>query len=222
MKSSVKMRAVERVLSATNDLTQSEEFAQQSTTSYYELNAAEYASRTLNADLSKLYEPFLSKIPKHSRILDVGCGAGRDLREFSRRGYRPYGIDSSRALATMAHWNSGAPTEQLRVEDAKFSGDFEGVWACASLLHLPKSRLSQALARLWLAMTSPAVMFVSVQEGRGEITSEDGRFFALYSQDDIIQKLISSGFEVNEAWVTTDTLPGRSKIRWINVLATKN
>lgn len=210
------------VLSATNDPSSDELASQTSTAAYYELNAAEYVSRTINADISELYQPFLSLLPDASKILDVGCGAGRDLKEFKNRGFRPYGIDSSPALAHYAHLISGAPVEAMRVEDVTFRGEFEGIWACASLLHLPKRQLPHVLKVLKRALKEHGVIFISVQEGFGEMTMDDGRFFAFYNLGELIEKVSASGLRIQNSWHTMDKLPGRSDIHWINILAQKS
>ena len=222
MKYLARKKAVVLVLSATNNPLSDELASQASTAAYYELNAAEYVSRTINADISELYQPFLSLLPDGSKILDVGCGAGRDLKEFKSRGFRPYGIDSSPALVQYAHLNSGAPVEPLRVEDATFQHEFEGIWACASLLHLPKRQFFPVLIVLKRALKNQGVIFISVQEGSGETTMDDGRFFAFYNLSELSEKVSASGLHIQNSWRTMDKLPGRSDVHWINILARKS
>src|SRR5262249_39545251 len=103
-----------------------------------------------------------------------------------------------------------------------YEGCFEGVWACASLLHLPKTMLSAVLFRLRTALVSGGVMFASVQEGEGEGFAPDGRFFAHYGPIEFRRAVEGAGFAIKDLWTSDDLLAGRSATRWINVLARKS
>lgn len=193
-----------------------------STDRFYEQHAAEYFERTVTADMAQLYERFLAMVPKAGRILDAGCGSGRDLCVFSRRGFRAMGIDASRALVAMAKSHSGAPCAVVRLEEIAYEKCFDGVWACASLLHLPKAMLAPVLQRLRRALVPGGVMFVSVQEGEGERLAPDGRFFAYYRNTEFVSAVKDAGFVFIDAWGSDDVLPERTAHRWINVLAKAN
>lgn len=191
-----------------------------STNQYYEEHAAEYAQRTLNADMATLRSRFLSTLPPRGRVLDAGCGSGRDLRVFVDRGFRASGIDASQSLVNIAQAFSGARCSVMRIEEMSFSAEFDGVWACASLLHLPRVVLPTAIARIHAALALGGVLFASVQEGNGEGIASDGRYFAYFSLSEFTDIVSGGNFEVESAWLTEDVL-GRSdsQPRWINVLA---
>jgi len=188
---------------------------------YYEANAAMYAEQTSHADLSHLYEPFLSLLPQGARILDVGCGGGRDLRAFRERGFKAFGIDPSPALVEIARQHSGAEVAIARVEELEFVEEFDAVWACASLLHLPKSELSQALRRIQRSLVPGGVFFLSVQAGSGEDFIEDGRFYSRYDEAEIRMVVRATGLDILETWGTADSLASRNGMCWINLLARK-
>jgi SAM-dependent methyltransferase len=185
---------------------------------YYNDNGIAYAERTLQADMSDAYRRFLQQLPSGGRILDVGCGAGRDLLAFSNRGYQVTGIDSSSTMIGIAFVTSGAPCQVVAVEDMQFQEEFEGAWACASLLHLPKSHLGAALAKIRTALVSGGIMFVSMQEGDGERIAFDERFFSYYRIDELKNAIAAAGFDILESWASIDSL-GRSSQQWINVIA---
>jgi SAM-dependent methyltransferase len=191
----------------------------ESTSRFYDDRATEYFARTVNANLSHLYERFLPLIAKSGRILDVGCGSGRDLWAFKSRGYRPYGIDPSPRLLKLAREHAGVECGVARVQDMTYAGEFDGVWACASLLHLRKSELADSLHRVKAALIVGGVFFASVQSGQGEREITDGRFYAYYHPEEFLQAVVSAGFQVHDLWSTEDSLPNRPLVRWINVLA---
>lgn len=194
----------------------------ESTTNFYETRAREYFDRTVSADLSVLYDTVLKRVRPGGRIVDAGCGSGRDLKIFRARGFDAVGIDASNALVKLASDFSGATCLPTRLEDVNFDRRFDAVWACASLLHLPKRKMLPVLRRLHKALVQGGVLFASVQVGEGEKLTPDGRFFAYYAPQEFAALLEQSDFSIDEAWITEDSLPGRSAIRWINVLARRS
>lgn len=193
-----------------------------STVDYYETHARAYFDRTVWADLSALYDAFLKYVHPGGRILDAGCGSGRDLKAFRSRGFDAVGIDASEALVTLARKFSGAPCCRIHLEDVDFNSEFDAVWACASLLHLPKAETTPVLKRLRRSLVTGGVLFASVQSGEGEHLSPDGRFFAYYDPDELLRIVEASGLTVEERWITEDTLATRRAIRWINLIARNN
>ena len=187
---------------------------------YYIDHAQDYANRTLIADMSELHDRFISRLPIGSRILDAGCGSGRDLKVFTQLGYHAFGIDASTPLIEIAKAYSGAACAVGRIEDINEVGCYEGIWACASLLHFPKSTIVSVLARLRKALVPGGVLFVSVQEGQGEREIFDRRFFAYYQMPELINALKAAEFSITESWITKDSLRRGLAGRWINVLAT--
>lgn len=189
-----------------------------STMRFYNAEAHRYAEQTRVVDLRRLYDSFLSLLPPGAIILDVGCGGGRDLEAFKRRGFRAVGLEPAEKLAEIAREESGCEVIVGKIEELDRPGEFDGAWACASLLHLPRHRLSLALERIEAALKRNGSMFLSLQHGVGEFTAPDGRFYVLYQPDAIAQAVSAAGFEVIEQWETGDSLAERP-IRWINMLA---
>lgn len=190
-----------------------------STSQFYDEHADEYFERTAHVNLAHLYERFLSLVPPHGRILDAGCGSGRDLKAFKSREYRPFGIDSSSKLVRLAQEYAGVECEVRRLQDITYAGKFDAVWACASLLHLPKPELGDVLKRLRWALVKNGLLFAAVQIGHGEQVAPDGRFYSYYEQQEFVRAVEGAGFVVEDSWTTVDTLPDRPSVRWVNVLA---
>ncbi len=191
------------------------------TLAYYDSHADEYARQTAGADLNKLYERFLPHLPVASQILDIGCGGGRDMRAFKMLGFDCLGIDPAPSLARIARKYSGCEVIVAKAEEIKFNEEFEGAWACASLLHLPRTILPIALVKIHNALKAGGAFFLSMQEGIEDCVEADGRFFARYTSEELLLYIRTAGFKVLEQWCTADTLPGRREIVWLNVLAEK-
>jgi SAM-dependent methyltransferase len=146
------------------------------TTEYYDTHAKEYCESTVHLDLRDVYVPFLKQLAPGAHILDAGCGSGRDTKVFSERGFRVTAIDASAELARLAQSLTGRRCEVLRFQDMKFREEFDGIWACASLLHIPKGEMIDVLPRFIQALKPGGIFYISLKEGEGERIAEDGRF----------------------------------------------
>lgn len=191
-----------------------------STDRFYEDHAVEYFSWTFGAQTQLVLDRFLSHLPAKASILDAGCGSGRDLKFFLSRGHCALGIDASTALVQMAAEYSGAPCEVARIESISHEERFDGIWACASLLHLPRDVFRPALRCLNRALKRGGKLFMAVQEGQGEAILPDGRLYVYYSEDDIRTSLDAAGLAVDELWTSQNSVEAVHQPVWINVIAT--
>jgi len=191
-----------------------------STDRFYEDHAVEYFSWTFGAQTQFVLDRFLSHLPAKASILDAGCGSGRDLKFFLSRGHCVLGIDASTALVQMAAEYSGAPCEFARIESISYEERFDGIWACASLLHLPQDVFRPALRCLNRALKRGGTLFMAVQEGQGEAILPDGRLYVYYSEDDIRKSLDAAGLAVDELWTSQNSAEAVHQPVWINVIAT--
>ena len=198
----------------------SQDAAVSSTDRFYEDHAVEYFSGTSGAQTQFVLDRFLSHLPANAAILDAGCGSGRDLKYFHSRGHCALGIDASTALVQMAAQHSGAPCEVARIESISYEDRFDGIWACASLLHLPRDAFRPALRCLNRALKRGGTLFMAVQEGQGEAILPDGRLYVYYSEDDIRRSLDAAGLAVNELWASRNSADAVHQPVWINVIAT--
>ena len=169
-----------------------------STLRYYEANAATYAATTLAMDTSARLSRFVSLLPAGGRILDAGCGAGRDLRQFRLAGLQALGLDLSPSLAEIARQRSGCEVVVGNLLAPPALLPFDGVWAMASLLHVERHLIGDALASLSSLMKQGAFLFCSVKKGAGETTDVMGRFFTLYEEAQWAAHLRQAGFEILE------------------------
>jgi SAM-dependent methyltransferase len=187
---------------------------------YYEANAARYFRDTVTADLSALRARFLEYLPPDAHVLDAGCGSGRDARAFVEYGCRVMAFDASPALAALAQVHIGQPVRVLRFEDIGWRGAFDGVWACASLLHVPLANLPATLGRLRRSLRAGGVLYASFKHGRGEHI-RDGRHFTDLDEAGLHELLgRCPGWQVLDTWSSDDARPGHEQERWFNVLMT--
>lgn len=113
------------------------------TLDYYNENAEAFFQNTACADMRHLYKRFLPLIPAGGRILDLGCGSGRDSRYFIEQGFQVTAADGSEALCRLASRYIGQEVLCMDFRDLAFKNCFDGVWACASLLHVPREGFYQ-------------------------------------------------------------------------------
>lgn len=192
------------------------------TRTYYTKNAQKFYDGTVSLDMEELYLPFLELIPKGGRILDAGCGSGRDTLYFKQRGYSVVAFDYSEKLVNLASKLIGEPVLHLSFDEIKFENEFDGVWACASLLHVPKDEMKGALFQLFKALKLSGILYASFKWGEGEEVRK-GRLFSDYTEDslrELIQTIDSH--QLIRSWKTTDVRPGRQDEFWLNVLLRKH
>jgi SAM-dependent methyltransferase len=176
---------------------------------YYDEHARRYVEDTVDVDLGPLYGRFLAHVPPGGALLDAGCGSGRDARRFRAAGYRVEAFDASPAMAALAAEHCGLPVAVRRFQDVDWQGRFDGVWACASLLHVPRVELPDVLRRLARALKPGGVLYASFKHGRGEREHAGRRFTDLDEAGlDALLRAVP-GLALVERWVSRDVRPGR-------------
>jgi SAM-dependent methyltransferase len=195
---------------------------EESTSAYYELNAQAYFDATLHVDMSDLYDQFLHYIPPGGRILDAGSGSGRDTFAFLQKGYEVHSFDSSPALAELSTRLTGVPTQVIRFQEFESVLRYDGIWACASLLHVPTKELHDALARSLRALKPGGVLYVSVKHGSDERVADDGRIFIDLDKTGM-RNLFAKFPDVTlqKIWITGGEGSLRGRDNWINAIALK-
>jgi SAM-dependent methyltransferase len=185
---------------------------------YYRENAQSYFDRTFGLQMAHLYRPFLAGVGKGRRILDVGCGSGRDVKAFRALGYDAYGIDPSPELVDLATKEVGPYFSVGRAESYSSAVPFDAIWACASLLHVRRGELYATIRNLRALLSPQGVFFASMQLGSGEVTQADGRRYTYFSAGEFEDAIAEAGLQVLDAWESKDVLRSDGP-RWINVLA---
>ena len=190
------------------------------TLGYYNSNAEAFVDSTFEVSMEDIYRTFLPNVPEGGHILDAGCGSGRDALFFHSKGYRVTAFDASREIATLAKRKTGLPITCRSFLDVDEQHEYDGIWACASLLHLIESEIPDVLSRLWLALKPGGVMYASFKVGGSE-REIDGRHFTDATEERATSwfDFIEEGSQI-EFWCTEDQRPKRDD-QWLNILITK-
>ena len=198
----------------------SEKNAVDTTIQYYEEHAEEFAANTLKADMESIRSRFLAYLSTGCRILDFGCGTGRDSKAFLDLGYDVTAIDGSEALCRIARSLTGLPVRCLDFRGYKpEEGEvYEGIWACASLLHLQKNELLPVMNVLSQALIPGGAFYVSFKYGTFE-GERNGRHFTDFTIEEFREFIKSiPELSIAEYWITGDVRPGRGDERWLNIV----
>jgi 2-polyprenyl-3-methyl-5-hydroxy-6-metoxy-1,4-benzoquinol methylase len=186
---------------------------------YYDKHGDYYTNKTLFVNLSQLYEPFRAQITRGGRILDAGCGVGRDTRYFIEHGYTVISFDASREMVRRCGEYPHAFCLNMSFEDVNYKEEFDGVWCCGSLLHLKVKEAKESIGRLTTSLKCGGIMFISLKMGEGHTRSQ-GRFFQYYNET-TIQELYNddSRLELIRMWQTKSLVPTDLDGQpWLNLL----
>lgn len=179
------------------------------TQAYYDNHAATFFDQTVNVDMTALQERFLANVRPGGLILDAGCGSGRDAKAFQVRGFQVKAFDASPRLARLAAEYLGQPVEVSTFAGIVECDCYDGIWACASLLHLPLAEIPAALDRLWKALKPGGAFYLSFKMGEGE-RAQDGRQFTDASETNLCEWLRAlPQLHAIETWLTDDQRPDR-------------
>lgn len=194
----------------------------QITLAYYNQNARQFADTTLSADFTATQNRFLKRLPLHAKILDFGCGAGRDTKYFLEQGYQVEAIDGSEELCKLAESYTGIPVKHMLFQELCAVDCYDGIWACSSILHLPYQELREVLQKMAKALKSQGIIYASFKYGsfQGE---RKGRYFTDFTEEsfEALRNTVE-GLILEEQWVTSDVRPGRGEERWLNLILQKN
>ena len=191
------------------------------TKDYYNNNAQEFVNSTFMVDMQSLYQPFLNLLPDFGRILDLGCGSGRDALAFKNMGYKIEAIDYSAELVKQASDLTGIEVRLQSFYDLDEIDTYNGIWACASLLHCERHRLVDVLQRMIQSLKANGVIYMSFKYGDQD-REKDGREFTDLNEQQA-GELLDHFNQVSLAkqWISIDKRPDRTE-QWLNLLWKKN
>ena len=189
-----------------------------STLEYYDQNAEQFFKTTADVDFTETQDRFLRYLEPGSRILDLGCGSGRDTRYFLEKGYQVDATDGSAEICRLASEYTGIQVKQMLFSELDAVSEYDGIWACASILHLPEEELRDVMHRIGTALKEDGVFYTSFKYGdfAGE---RNGRYFRDFTEESFREFLTDfHEFRMTDQWITSDVRPNRGEERWLNVL----
>jgi SAM-dependent methyltransferase len=190
------------------------------TLGFYAEEAEIYAGREREADLARI-ERFARLLPAGGQVLELGCGGGQDSAALLARGFDVTPTDGSPELAAQAALRLGRPVSVLLFEDLVASAAYDGVWANACLLHVPRAALPAIIAKVHAALRPGAAFYASFKAGEAEGRDRFGRYYN-YPSADWLREAYGDG-----AWSSLDIIEeagggyDREPTLWLHAFAIK-
>ena len=192
------------------------------TINFYNQNAENFIANTQNADMHPTQERFLRLLDANTSILDFGCGSGRDTKYFLEKGYQVTATDGSAELCRLASEFIGIKVKEMLFQELDAMNQYDGIWACSSILHLPKKELLPVIQKMCEALKDNGIIYTSFKYGDFE-GERNGRYFTDFTEKtfrEYIEKVPE--LTIEEAWITSDVRPGRGEEKWLNLILRKN
>ena len=192
------------------------------TINYYNQNAENFIANTQNADMHPTQERFLRLLDANTSILDFGCGSGRDTKYFLEKGYQVTATDGSAELCRLASEFTGIKVKEMLFQELDAINQYDGIWACSSILHLPKKELLPVIQKMCEALKDNGIIYTSFKYGDFE-GERNGRYFTDFTEKtfrEVVEKIPE--LTIEEHWITSDVRPGRGEEKWLNLILRKN
>lgn len=186
------------------------------TLDYYNSNASSYINDTIGIDVSGLYTPFMKYLPTNAKVLDFGCGSGRDSKYFMSQGYQVDAVDGSIELCKQASIYLDSQVTPMLFNDLNADKEYDGIWACASVLHLTKGELKDVFPKMLRAIKDNGIIYVSFKYGFFE-GYRTGRYYTDFTCTSFQEFVKDMPISIKKEWITKDN---RNQV-WLNLLLKK-
>lgn len=191
------------------------------TLNYYNQNAAQFSDSTQSLDFASVQDKFLSFLQPQAHILDFGCGPGRDTKYFLSHGCSTDAIDGSEEFCRIASEYTGTSVKQMLFKELNVLEEYDGIWACSSILHSTYDELKDILKKLARALKKEGILYASFKYGDFE-GMRNGRYFIDMTEDKLQRILQETDvFQIKEKWISSDVRPGRDDEKWMNMILVK-
>lgn len=191
------------------------------TIEYYNKNSELFVSSTKDVEFNKMQNMLLKYLKKEDYILDLGCGSGRDSKAFLEKGFKVVSVDGSEKLCNIASSYIGQEVIFTTFQNFKSDIKFNGIWACASLLHLPYKDLKEVIKNLRNNLKEEGYFYLSFKYGEFE-GERNGRYFTNMTEKkfrNLIKDILE--YEIVEEKITLDARKGREEEKWLNIILKK-
>ncbi len=160
-------------------------------------------------------------MPLYAKILDFGCGSGRDTKYFLDKGYDVDAVDGSREFCRLASAYTGISVKQLYFQELASVNEYDGIWACASILHLQWDDLISVLHKMAVALKNTGIIYTSFKYG--DFSGErQGRYFIDFTENRLNEMLtLIPELQCREYWISTDVRPNRKDEKWMNIILSR-
>jgi 2-polyprenyl-3-methyl-5-hydroxy-6-metoxy-1,4-benzoquinol methylase len=188
------------------------------TLNYYNENVEKFINGTVAVDFEKMQKKFLQKLPTGAYILDFGCGSGRDTKYFLEHGYKVDAIDGSDELVRYASEYTGIKVRKMIFQKLDATNCYDGIWACSSILHLPKVELKDVLIKMSRALKDKGIIYTSFKHNEFE-GMRNGRYFTDFTLESFVDFIKDvPSLDILEYWISTDVRQGRENEKWLNLI----
>lgn len=194
------------------------------TIDYYNMHADDFIQDTVTAKMHVQQDAFLAYLSEKAHILDFGAGSGRDSLYFLQHGYHVTMVDGSTVMCEACEKLTGQKAIHSTFLDFKSQKKYDGVWACASLLHLHKEEIPVVLSHLAGMLNKPNTLYLSFKYGNFE-GQRNGRYFTDLTEESLVTLIRKTNalkltgdhgrYTIDRQFITEDVRPGRST-RWLN------
>lgn len=193
---------------------------------FYDDNAESFFDSTVSVEMGDIYARFLpyldpTETDSKGLVVDAGCGSARDAKFFLNQGYEVHAFDASPTLAKKATNYLGQRVDVATFDNFKINKKANGIWCCASLLHVPRNELPQAIDNIEQQLAHGGALYVSFKYGTEE-RIHNGRSFT--DMNELLLTELFDGFsnlELKERWISSDNRPDRQDEKWLNAIFVK-
>ena len=191
------------------------------TIEYYNENVSKFVNETQDVVFCATQDLFLSYLNEGDSILDLGCGSGRDTKYFLSKGYKVDATDGSEEICKVASDYTGINVKCLLFNELDEIDKYDGIWACASILHLDRDDLIDVFNRIARALKDNGILYTSFKYSEFE-GMRNGRYFTDFTIESFneFQTNIPE-FIIEKKWITSDVRNGREDEKWLNLIMRK-
>ena len=187
---------------------------------YYERYAASYYENTVNLNMEEALGRFLALLPENAEVLDLGCGTGRDTVYLEDAGCYVTPMDGSEQMCRLAEIYTDKEVLHMTFEEMEFEEVFDGIWACASLLHVEGKNMDRIMKKVVNALKPDGVIYMSFKYGDAE-EIRNQRLFHDYTEETAYDMVMrQEGVRIVEMWQSDDVRGIETK--WLNLLVKKD
>ena len=191
------------------------------TIEYYNENVSKFVNDTQDVVFCATQDLFLSYLNEGDSILDFGCGSGRDTKYFLSKGYKVDATDGSEEICKVASDYTGINVKCLLFNELDEIDKYDGIWACASILHLDRDDLIDVFHRIARSLKDNGILYTSFKYSEFE-GMRNGRYFTDFTIESFneFQTNIPE-FIIEKNWITSDARAGREDEKWLNLIMRK-